>query len=41
LAEREALVLTYNDLFLLLGRLFAAGLMLMPLVRKPASFVSR
>ena len=37
LAQREALVLTYNDLFLLLGGLFVAGLMLMPLVRKPSS----
>jgi DHA2 family multidrug resistance protein len=40
LAQREALVLTYNDLFLLLGGLFVAGLMLMPLVRKPSSFLS-
>jgi DHA2 family multidrug resistance protein len=37
LAQREALILTYNDLFLLLGGLFVAGLMLMPLVRKPSS----
>jgi DHA2 family multidrug resistance protein len=40
LAQREALVLTYNDLFLLLGGLFVAGLMLMPLVRKSSSFLS-
>jgi MFS transporter, DHA2 family, multidrug resistance protein len=39
--QREALVLTYNDLLLLLGALFIAGLMLMPLVRKPNSLLSR
>ena len=39
--QREALVLTYNDLLLLLGALFVAGLMLMPLVRKPSSMMSR
>jgi MFS transporter, DHA2 family, multidrug resistance protein len=41
LVQREALILTYNDLFLLLGGLFVAGLMLMPLVRKPSSLLSR
>jgi DHA2 family multidrug resistance protein len=39
--QREALVLTYNDLLLLLGALFVAGLALMPLVRKPSSMMSR
>ena len=38
LAHREALVLTYNDLLLLLGALFVFGLMLLPLVRRPRSF---
>jgi len=37
-AQREALVLTYNDLLLLLGALFAVGLLLLPLVRRPRSF---
>jgi DHA2 family multidrug resistance protein len=38
LTQREALVLTYNDLLLLLGALFVIGLVLLPLVRKPRSF---
>jgi DHA2 family multidrug resistance protein len=38
LTHREALVLTYNDLLLLLGALFVFGLILLPLVRKPRSF---
>jgi DHA2 family multidrug resistance protein len=38
LTQREALVLTYNDLLLLLGALFVFGLMLLPLVRRPRSF---
>jgi adenylate cyclase len=38
LTQREALVLTYNDLLLLLGVLFVFGLMLLPLVRRPRSF---
>jgi MFS transporter, DHA2 family, multidrug resistance protein len=37
LAHREALVLTYNDLLLLIGTFFVAGLALMPLVRRPPS----
>jgi MFS transporter, DHA2 family, multidrug resistance protein len=40
-AQREALVLTYNDLLLLIGALFVCGLMLLPLVRRPRSFLSR
>jgi MFS transporter, DHA2 family, multidrug resistance protein len=35
--EREALVLTYNDVLLLLGGLFVAALLLIPLIRKPRS----
>ena len=38
LVQREALVLTYNDLLLLLGALFVFGLMLLPLVQRPRSF---
>ena len=41
LVQREALVLTYNDLLLLIGGLFVFGLMLLPLVRRPRSFLSR
>jgi DHA2 family multidrug resistance protein len=39
--QREALVLTYNDLLLLIGALFVFGLMLLPLVRPTRSFFSR
>ena len=35
LVQREALVLTYNDAIMLLGSLFIAALLLMPLVRRP------
>jgi MFS transporter, DHA2 family, multidrug resistance protein len=35
LARREALVLTYNDVIMMLGSLFVAGLFLMPLVSRP------
>jgi DHA2 family multidrug resistance protein len=38
MTQREALVLTYNDLLLLLAALFVFGLMLLPLVRRPRSF---
>ena len=38
-AQREALVLTYNDLLLLLGALFVCGLLLLPLVRRPRSLL--
>jgi DHA2 family multidrug resistance protein len=38
LTQREALVLTYNDLLLLLGVLSVFALMLLPLVRRPRSF---
>jgi MFS transporter, DHA2 family, multidrug resistance protein len=41
LTQREALVLTYNDLLLLLGALFVFGLILLPLVRRPQSFFAR
>jgi DHA2 family multidrug resistance protein len=40
LVRREALVLTYNDLLLLIGSLFIFGLMLIPLVGRPRSFLS-
>jgi DHA2 family multidrug resistance protein len=35
LVQREALVLTYNDAIMLLGGLFVAALLVMPLVRHP------
>jgi MFS transporter, DHA2 family, multidrug resistance protein len=41
LVQREALVLTYNDLLLMIGVLFVCGMMLLPLVRRPRSFLSR
>ncbi len=41
LVHREALVLTYNDLMLLIGAFFALGLLLLPLVRRPRSFFAR
>jgi len=37
IVQREALVLTFNDVILLLGSGFAVGLMLMPLVRRRRS----
>src|ERR1700738_4998487 len=40
LVRREALVLTYNDLLLLIGSLFIFALMLLPLVGRPRSFLS-
>jgi MFS transporter, DHA2 family, multidrug resistance protein len=40
LVQREALVLTYNDMLLLIGAFFVLGLMLMPLVRRPRSLVT-
>jgi hypothetical protein len=39
LLRREALVVTYNDL-LLIGSLLVFGLMLLPLVARPRSFLS-
>jgi len=40
LVRREALVLTYNDLLLLIGSLFIFALVLLPLVGRPRSFLS-
>jgi MFS transporter, DHA2 family, multidrug resistance protein len=37
ITQREALVLTYDDLLLFIGAFFMAGLVLMPLVRRPPS----
>jgi DHA2 family multidrug resistance protein len=37
LVQREALVLTYNDLLLLIAGFFVVGLTLIPLVRRPRS----
>ncbi len=40
LVHREALVLTYNDLLMLIGGFFVAGLLLMPLVQRPRSVLT-
>jgi MFS transporter, DHA2 family, multidrug resistance protein len=40
LVHREALVLTYNDLLLLLGGFFVFGVMMIPLVRRPRSVLT-
>ncbi len=40
LVQREALVLSYNDILMLLGILFAFGLVLLPLVRRPRSLMA-
>ncbi len=40
LVHREALVLTYNDLFLLIGGFFVFGLMMIPLVSRPRSVMT-
>ena len=41
LVQREALVLTYNDVLLLIGCLFVVGAMLLPLVRRTRSLIAR
>ena len=41
LVGREALVLTFNDVILMMGGLFLLGLFLMPLVRGRSSFMNR
>jgi hypothetical protein len=33
--QREALVMTYNDVIMLIGGVFVAALVMMPLVRRP------
>ena len=35
LTQREALVLTYNDVIMIIGGLFVVGVFLMPLVNRP------
>ena len=40
LVHREALVLTYNDLLMLIGGFFVIGLMLIPLVHRPRSVLT-
>ena len=39
--QREALVMTFNDVIMLLSGLFVLGLVLMPLVRRPRSAMAR
>ncbi len=41
LVQREALVLTFNDVILMMGGLFVVGLLMMPLVRGQKSFMNR
>ena len=41
LVQREALVLTYNDVLMLMGCVFVVALMLMPLVRRQRSLMAR
>jgi MFS transporter, DHA2 family, multidrug resistance protein len=41
LVRREALVLTYNDVLMLIGGVFVVSLMLMPLVRRQRSLMQR
>ena len=41
LVQREALVLTYNDVLMLMGGVFVVALMLMPLVRRQRSLMAR
>jgi MFS transporter, DHA2 family, multidrug resistance protein len=40
LVRREALVLSYNDMLLVIGCVFVFGLMLMPLLRRPRSMMA-
>jgi MFS transporter, DHA2 family, multidrug resistance protein len=40
LVQREALVLSYNDVLLLIGGFFVIGMMLMPLARRPRSVLT-
>ncbi len=39
LVQREALVLTYNDVLMMMGVLYVVGVLMMPLVRKPRSTI--
>ena len=39
--QREALVLSYSDLFMLIGAVFVVGVILMPLARPPRAIFSR
>ncbi|MGE5271516.1 MAG: DHA2 family efflux MFS transporter permease subunit [Thiohalocapsa sp.] len=41
IVHREALVLTYNDVLLLIGAVFVFGLVTLPLVRRTTSLISR
>ena len=40
MVQREAMVLTFNDLFLVMAGVFLSALLFMPLVRKPAQAVA-
>jgi len=41
LVQREALVMTFNDVIMLLSSMFIVGFLLMPLVRRPRSQMAR
>jgi len=41
LVQREALVLTYNDVLMLMGGMFVVAMMLLPLVRRQRSLMAR
>jgi DHA2 family multidrug resistance protein len=41
LVQREALVLTYSDTLMMIGAVFVAGVILMPLARPPRTMFSR
>ena len=40
MVQREAMVLTFNDLFLVMAGVFLSALLFMPLVRKPQQAVA-
>ncbi len=40
MVQREAMVLTFNDLFLVMAGVFLTALLFMPLVRKPQQKVA-
>jgi DHA2 family multidrug resistance protein len=37
IVQREALVLTFNDVMLMIGSMFVLGLLLIPLLRRPGA----
>jgi hypothetical protein len=37
IVEREALVLTFNDVMLLIGAIFFIGLLMIPILKRPSA----